>query len=455
MLTALPILAAGFYALARYPRILFLTVVALTPFSLNMDALPGVSFFFPTEPLIVAIMGLYLLSHLLSPAFDKRVITHPISVFILLNLAWMLVCTFTSALPVVSLKYFLMRFWYVTVFYFMALDIFRYFGHIRWFLWLLLGSMALVIVYATLNHISLGLSQDLAGSAPNPFFKDHTIYGATIALMIPIGFGFMFRRIPFGNQHWHRYLAMAITPVLLIGMALSFSRAAWLSVGIAALFWLIFFLHIRFRNLVIWATIIGALIAIYWTPIILFFKENEATSDDNLKAQIQSVYNITNDASNAERINRWASAWRMFKDRPLFGHGPGTYQFVYAPYQVVKQKTKISTNFGDRGNAHSEYLGPLSEFGLIGMLSKLGIVLFAFYKGMQLYYHGRNQSVRITALTITLALITYFFHGLLNNFLNYDKASVPFFGFLAILTALDVYFNAPPEAYEASVRPDP
>jgi len=51
---------------------------------------------------------------------------------------------------------------------------------------------------------------------------------------------------------------------------------------------------------------------------------------------------------------------------PVFGFGPGTYQFEYGPYQHSTEKTLISTNFGDRGNAHSEYIGPLAEEGLPG-----------------------------------------------------------------------------------------
>ncbi len=455
LLLVLPVLVAGFYTMVRYPKALFLVVAGLTPFSVILRPVPETAFIFPTEPIIVVIMGLYVLSHLIKPAFDRRVILHPLTLLLLLNLTWMLVCTFTSTMPVVSLKYFMMRLWYVTVFYFLALDVFRYFGNIRWFLGLLISAMALVIIYATLHHLSLGLSQDLAGRAPNPFFKDHTIYGTTIALMIPIGFSFALLRRPFGNSQWMRYTAIVIIPVLLIGLVLSFSRAAWVSIVVAALALVVFYLKIRFRTLIIWGIIIGSLLTIYWTPITLFFKENESTSDQGIKQQLQSMYNITNDASNTERINRWFSAWRMFKDRPVFGHGPGTYQFTYAPYQRHFQKTKISTNFGNRGNAHSEYLGPMAEFGILGMLSKLGLLLVALFKGMQLYQRGRNRTVRLTALAVTLALVTYFTHGFLNNFLNYDKAAIPFFGFLAILTALDVYYNHNPEAFEDNQRPEP
>ena len=37
-----------------------------------------------------------------------------------------------------------------------------------------------------------------------------------------------------------------------------------------------------------------------------------------------------------------------------------------------------------------------------------------------------------------LGLITYFVHGVLNNYLDTDKASAPFWGFLALLVVLDL-----------------
>jgi len=42
-------------------------------------------------------------------------------------------------------------------------------------------------------------------------------------------------------------------------------------------------------------------------------------------------------------------------------------------------------------------------------------------------------------LSVFLGLVTYLVHGALNNFLDTDKASVPFWGFIGILVALDVY----------------
>ena len=83
---------------------------------------------------------------------------------------------------------------------------------------------------------------------------------------------------------------------------------------------------------------------------------------------MESFSNVSSDASNLERLNRWSCAWAMFQERPLWGWGPGTYQFEYAPFQTSDLRTIISTNNADLGNAHSEYLGPLAEQGVVGLV---------------------------------------------------------------------------------------
>jgi O-antigen ligase len=171
-------------------------------------------------------------------------------------------------------------------------------------------------------------------------------------------------------------------------------------------------------------------------------EKNRQDSSDELTEHIQSISNVATDASNLERLNRWSCAWRMFKERPVFGWGPGTYIFQYAPFQRSYEMTVISTNFGDLGNAHSEYLGPLAEQGVLGLVNILMIVMVSVYVGVRLYFKIRDPEDKRVVMAVLLGLITYFLHGLLNNFLDTDKASVPVWGFLAILTVIDVYYSS-------------
>jgi len=168
-------------------------------------------------------------------------------------------------------------------------------------------------------------------------------------------------------------------------------------------------------------------------------EKNRQDSATDFNKHLQSISNISTDASNLERINRWNSAMRMFREKPFFGWGPGTYQFNYAPFQKSSEMTIISTNAGTGGNAHSEFIGPLAESGVPGMLAMILIVAMVLYRGSVLINRTKSRSVRILAMGILLGLITYFIHGTLNNFLDTDKLAVPFWSFIAMLVALDVY----------------
>jgi O-antigen ligase len=128
----------------------------------------------------------------------------------------------------------------------------------------------------------------------------------------------------------------------------------------------------------------------------------------------------------------------MFRERPLVGFGPGTYAFEYARFQDPENLTIISTNFGTLGNAHSEYLGPLSETGLPGMLIVFAMVGIMFYLGIDLYqrWPSEDREVRTIIMACIIALCSYFIHAFLNNYLDTDKAAVPVWSICAIFVAL-------------------
>lgn len=168
-------------------------------------------------------------------------------------------------------------------------------------------------------------------------------------------------------------------------------------------------------------------------------EKNRQDASRDFEKHIQSISNISTDASNLERLNRWSAAFGMFEERPILGWGPGTYSFVYAPFQHSNEKTIISTNMGDRGNAHSEYIGPLCESGVLGAVTFIIIILITLSTGFRLYYTISDYEMKKLVLVTLLGFITYIVHGGLNNFLDTDKASVPFWGFIAMLVAIDVY----------------
>jgi O-antigen ligase len=178
-----------------------------------------------------------------------------------------------------------------------------------------------------------------------------------------------------------------------------------------------------------------------WEDIQVSLEGNKQESSDKLEEHVGSISNVSSDASNLERLNRWHCAIELFKERPIVGWGPGTYQFVYAPFQRAEDRTIISTNQGDGGNAHSEYLGPLAEQGIIGSLLVFILLFYICHYAFVLFRELRDPLVKSYVAMVFLGLITYFIHGVLNNYLDTDKASIPFWGFIATIVAIDIYYN--------------
>ncbi|RLD47967.1 MAG: hypothetical protein DRI88_04760, partial [Bacteroidetes bacterium] len=423
-----------YYLISLDKIVLFITF--LTPLAVNISDLEmGLGISLPTEPLMLGVVLLFSANLILNKKYDKRVATHPVSYIIYANLLWMLLTTFTSDLPIVSLKYLISRVWFVVPFYFIAVLIFKDLSNVKKFFWLYISSLVIVILYTLIQHSKFGFEEEAGHWVMSPFYNDHTAYGAALAMYFPVIVGFLFYP---GVSKPLKTLNFVVLLIFIVAIVLSYGRAAWISIIIAFAVFIMVMLRIKFYWLVITGMVFIGIFFTFQHQILDSLEKNKQDSSANFVEHVQSITNISSDASNLERINRWQAALRMFNDRPVFGWGPGTYQFVYAPYQRSKEKTIISTNLGDRGNAHSEYLGPLSEMGLIGMFIVLIMFSVIIYTGLKVYTRG-NRKVKFLSLMTTLGLITYMAHGFLNNFLDTDKLSVPFWGFTAVLVALDVY----------------
>lgn len=414
-------------------------IVFLTPLSIvstNKDFNLGLAL--PTEPLMILLTVLFLFKLLYEAKFPKEITKHPITITIFIYLLWLVFTSITSEIPLVSFKFLITKIWFIVPFYFMLSLVFQKgFKAVRNFYLLYSVGLAIVIIYTTIVHAQYGFSEETGHWVMSPFYNDHTAYGAALAFFIPSMVGLMFE--PSFNRTKKIFVVLLFI-IIFIGFYLSFSRAAWLSIVAALGIFTIVKLKIKFYWVVSAFAIMVGFFFIFQNDIIHNLSKNKQDSSENLSEHIQSMSNISTDASNLERLNRWAAAFRMFDKRPITGWGPGTYQFVYAPFQYSYEKTIISTNAGDKGTAHSEYIGPLCETGVPGLLSFLAIAIAAFYTAIKVYRKSQTKEVRVYALIAISSLITYFIHGTLNNFLDTDKLAVPFWGTIALVVALDVFY---------------
>lgn len=418
---------------------LLLFIMFLVPISLTVeDVGGGMGLTLPTDPLLFGAMSVFILKNLFEGNYDLKILKNPITLSVIAMLIWMVFSTLFSRLPVVSVKFFIAKLWFIVPFFFGGILLFKNPKNIVRITWLFALPMAGVIMYTIFRQYERGFDMQAAHWVMQPFFSDHTSYGAMMAFFIPA----MISQI--NNLKWEintRILGGVLLGVFFLGTILSLTRAAWASLVIVLGLYILIRLKIRWWVVVMSGITVVTLAIVFWVPLMHKLEKNRQDSSGDISEHVESMSNVATDASNLERLNRWNAAFRMFGESPIVGTGPGTYSFLYAPYQTSNSMTLISTNFGDMGNAHSEYFGPMAEQGVPGLVLWLLVVFLILYRGIVTYYRLKDPVNKALIMGVILGLTTYLAHGVLNNFLDTDKAAVPFWAFVSVIVAMDVYYE--------------
>ncbi len=442
LLTLFPIgLLLVYFAIYQTEKV-FISLAFLTPLSVNIEEFTqSFGLFLPTEPLLFGMMLLLVAMEIQSPFLKKEIWRNPIIHAVLFYILIIIITAITSSHQLVSFKFLLARLWFIVPILIFGTHFFQKEKNRMQFLWLFIIATCIAIVYSLIHHSFYGFGEKEGHWVMWPLFKDHTIYGAIVALVLPLVIA-----IYFAEKHSPLTQAVLILLIIivLVGLYYSYTRAAWLSIICAAIVCLVVYYRINFK--IVAGIGLVALIVIFfkWDQIQMELGRNKYEhTTESFDERLQSATNVTTDASNLERINRWSCAIAMFEQRPIFGYGPGTYAFEYAPFQEPENLTIISTNFGDMGNAHSEYLGALAEMGIFGLISLLGIVVAIFFSMITLYNKLPLSETknRVLLMGMIAATTTYFVHAFLNNFLDTDKAAVPIWAMCSMVIIMGIQLN--------------
>ena len=445
-----------FYFALIFASILFLSVYFKTklwwlfiafilPFSVNINLGNDSKILFPSEP-IAAILAIYSVVLIARGKIEKKYFHNSVSMLFLFYFFWLLFSTVYSSNIIVSVKFVIVRLAYFFAFYIGAIYFFSQTKKNKLLpFYLYIIGITIIGIIELYNHGQLGFSKSFSSYAPKPFYNDHTIFSACICMVIPFLF-INLNKTKEINIFSFGGLPRRITLLfLLIVLFFTYCRAAWISLFVGSFVGiLIAGNYLNFKKIVL---VLGAIICLGYInldSIVSSFKENK--NDSNAKnagveQQAKSITNITTDKSNAERINRWSCAVRMFNDKPILGFGAGTYQFEYLKYQQKNEMTQISVTsqnnvkHGKGGTAHNEFLLALSETGIFGALFLFLIFTETFRLAIENVRFAKvNKKLNVIVL---IAFSSFFIHSFFNNFLDTDKAA-----FLAFfLMAYIVYQN--------------
>ena len=212
-----------------------------------------------------------------------------------------------------------------------------------------------------------------------PFFKDHTSYGAVLAMLLPPAIAMVWRR--------HKT---------------SLARVLWGSGGVVERGDRAVLHPCRLGEPGCSRRLVGrdetrgqaqdasrserrgdGWVGLVLGRLVVQLERNNQDSSDNFTQHIESISNVSTDDSNLERLNRWSCALAMFEERP-FGDGAQGRTSLNTRLSNVHPSHPHQHQQRRLGNAHSEYLGPLAEQGLLGLLAVLGLLAATLHLGFKL-----------------------------------------------------------------------
>ncbi|WP_204105542.1 MULTISPECIES: IctB family putative bicarbonate transporter [Spirulina sp. CCY15215] len=211
---------------------------------------------------------------------------------------------------------------------------------------------------------------------------------------------------------WKRWLPKTLAAIMFLTnttcLFYTDSRGGW--IAMMALFF-VFALLLRywwakylptFWRLWFLPLMMGAIAALVITAVVFV---------EPLRLRVMSIFAGREDSSNNYRINVWEAVFKMIKNYPLVGIGPGNDAFkeIYPLY--------AQSGYDNALGAYSVFLEHIVEIGYVGFISFLWFIIGTFGQGLQQLARLReNRNLQafwlMAAIASTVGLLV---HGLFDT----------------------------------------
>jgi len=436
-LLALPILiVGGWITLVDYKKIFYLLFISI-PISIDVALPGGLALNVFTEPLQILLSVIAIILILKDgKSIDKRYITHPISITLLIHLAWIGVSTMFSGDYVVSIKYVLAKIWFILPSFYLTIKLIRSVDDVKKVIWCFLLPLLFTITVILIRHAAIGFSFDGVNYILGPFYSNHVLYASTIAIGFP--FVWILRRwYPTYSFLW--WFLMGSFVVMMVAIYLSYTRATMASVFIV--FGMYFIVKWRWSRQAFSIGMLALFSLFFW----LGNQNNFMNYTPNFERTIthHSFDNLLEatlrgqDISLAERYYRWIAGLYMVGDHLVMGSGPSTFYNEYKSYTLSSFKTYVSDN-EEHSGIHNYFLMLLVEQGVPGLLFFILFSYILFAEGERIYHRQTDPQSRDVVLAAIFSLSIIYSLLVINDMVEADKIGAMFFFAAGLLVKFDL-----------------
>jgi len=318
----------------------------------------------------------------------------PVTIFLIIWVAWMCLTTAFAIFPDEALKE-LIRSLKIQLMMFVTLAIMNDRKKLDMLIWVIALSIGFYGLKGGLFAVLTGFSNRIWGPEDS-FIAGNNEIALALVMIIPL---FRYLQLYAKNKYLRWGMGIGIL-LLCFAVLASYSRGAWLAGGMMGLF---FIINSKQRMRILLALLIVA-------PIIFSVLPQKWFERFGMIESYQS------DASALGRINSWYFAFNFSKDHPVMGGGYGTFNpslfYSYAPEPE---------NFHD---AHSIFFEVLAEQGYVGLLIfiTIGVLTFKSIRWIVVNTRGSPELdwCRDLALMIFASMVGYVTGGLFVGLAYFD-----------------------------------
>lgn len=417
-------------------KFLYYLLLFTLPLSFEYSFSPSLGTDLPDEPLMIGLMLVTFVYIIRNPeALPTGFGAHSIMLALAAHIFWIFITCFTSVNLTVSVKIFLSKLWYTSVFSVMSALVIRTKEDLKKMFWCVYIPLTILIIQAIVRHGLAGFPFDEVNKAMTPFFRNHVNYAAMISIFLPLIF--MAKRWYEPGSGTRRLLNFSIV-LYIVAIYLSYTRTCYIAVLAIAPFIFILKRRLIKPSLVLTGVLVVMLFAYlaHNNNYLKFAPEFETTIyHDDLGDHLASTFE-GKDVSSMERVYRWVAIAHMFQERPIFGFGAGNFFPYYQRYTVTSFQTYISDN-EERSTAHNYFLLLLAEQGIIGVLLFVLLTAVFFIAAERVYFKLQNTEDKHILLWLTVMVAMVYVNLLLSDLLEADKVGPFFFMGLALVVSLD------------------
>ena len=436
-LAGIPALALyGYLALVDFRKIFYLLFFFI-PLTVEVWLPNGTVTDMPTELMTVLLMVIYFVYTLRNGRnLRSDFLKHPITLALLLHLGWLFVTAITSQDLLISVKFSLAKIWYVTTFFFLAGSILKEEKDLRMLTWVVLVPLVGTVFYVLVKHAAIGFSFAEVHTIVQPFYRNKVAYACMLSIFLPFVW---FTRQMYRTWSWQWTILAGVTLLLLVGIQYSYTRAAYLTLGMAVGAYFVIKWRLM-KPVLAGAAILAVLYVVGMVRHNSYLDHKPVYEKTITHEDFGDLLNSTTkgqDVSTMERVYRWVAGGHMLGERPLLGFGPGTFTAFYKTYTLHGFRTYVSDNTEGSG-IHCYYLMTAVEQGYIGALLFVALVFIVLLKGEIIYHQTADPDRKRLVMMVMLTTVVIDGLLLMNDLVETDKIGSFFFLCMAVLVNVDL-----------------